>query len=134
MSPFRNTRGQRSRFRPSLEALEDRSVPAGAVTAVMNGGTLVITGDAANNAIEIQGNHRGTIDVFALDSDTVINKQPGMVTFVGFNGGITLNMGDGHDAVVISNVNAKGGLSADMGSGDDMLTVVLSTFNGDANI
>jgi cyclophilin family peptidyl-prolyl cis-trans isomerase len=134
MSPFRNKRGQRGRFRPALETLEDRSVPAGNVFAAINGGTLVLTGDGAGNAVKVQGNTRGTLDVIALDADTVINNQPGQVTFVGFSGHIIANMGDGHDALVIDRVGVHGGINIDMGNGDDMLALVLTTINGDANI
>ncbi len=130
MTPFRKTRGQRSRFRPTVEGLEDRTVPAGNVTALMSGGNLFIAGDADGNALKVQGNSRGTIDLISMDANTIINSQPGMVTFVGFSGGIYVTMGDGFDALQIDQATIRGNLSVDMGDGDDMLVLTTTTVAG----
>ena len=102
MSSFRKNRGQRNNFRPLIEALEDRTVPAGNVTASVIGGNLVIGGDAESNQITVKGDTRGTIDSESIGPGTTINNQSGVATFVGFNGSVVVRMGDGNDAASLN--------------------------------
>jgi cyclophilin family peptidyl-prolyl cis-trans isomerase len=133
MSLFRHSRGSRSRFRPSVESLEDRSVPAGNVTATLTGGgTLLITGDGAANSVRIQGNSSATLNISS--TDTTINNQTGSVTLGVFRGSIIIAMGDGNDSVVIDRVLTRGMLSIDMGAGDDSLAITTSAVRKDAII
>src|SRR5262245_10489452 len=114
-----------NRFLPNLEALADRIVPA--VSAIFQGGQLVVSGDELDNTITISRDAAGTILVnngqvpIAVGTPTVAN------TIV-----ILVNGGSGSDAVSLDETNGAlprarilGGSGNDTligGSGNDTLS------------
>jgi hypothetical protein len=115
-----------------VERLEDRQVLAGNVAVVVQGETLVITGDAADNAITLTYN--SLTQRFAVrgreagGSPTLVNGQDtappaNAPEFAGVRQ-INISMQGGHDSVEIGSPQAvdtvlSRWLSIDMGEGND---------------
>ncbi len=96
-------RNRPERPRPQVEVLEARDLPAGDVTAILFGGSLVVVGDHADNAVE----------VLIADGNLVVQGRAGTGTTV--NGGTR---------TVFEGVGAIGGsLVAFLGGGNDRLDV-----------
>jgi hypothetical protein len=134
----------RHSLRPSLESLEAREVPAtfagpkftlveaeqiaavpagGTVTATFAGGRLTITGDAADNTLLIGQMDDGRLVLSANGSGTVIrlNGGPadGTVTLPApVTGGVTVNLGDGADQLIVDTVTLPGSLAINGGNGE----------------
>ena len=60
-------------FHPTVERLEDRTVPAGNVAAAIIGGNLFVVGDAAANRVVIGQWGAHQIALASLDGTTTIN-------------------------------------------------------------
>ena len=106
-----------------VESLESRCTPAGQVAAVLSGTTLVITGDALDNAIQVEDGSGGVL-VSGLWG-TLINGSPS-VTFSDV-GSLRIQMNQGNDVVYLGGLTygltIAGSLTVDLGAGDDQLTI-----------
>ena len=122
----------RRQKRLNLEALEERCVPAGNVTATLHdSAVLSIVGDCAGNSIRVEVGQSGDtvspkyVRIDALD-DTLVNGQTSALFEV--PGGLTLKMDlrDGADSVDAAILLTTGGLNfldIDTGHGDDVVDV-----------
>jgi len=117
-----------------VETLESRCTPAGHVAAVLSGSTLVITGDAKDNAIQVEDSTGGVL-VSGL-SGTLINGLAS-VTFSGVSS-LRIQMNQGNDVVYLGvdpgSLNLSGSLSVDLGAGDDQLTFINTYVGGSTSI
>lgn len=110
------------RFYPSLDRLEDRTVPAGNVSVSFNEGLLRILGDAEDNQISILGDGNGNVTVTGL-GDTTLNGGTNDLNFSGVKKSLEVWMRGGNDSVTISNLDLKRTAFIHMGDGDDLLNV-----------
>lgn len=117
------------RYRPTpfgrlLEQLEDRTVPAGNVTAVLSGHTLTLIGDAAGNIVRVLP--AGSAGVVAVvGSGTTVNFAT-QRSFAGVET-IQADMRDGSDLLVVQGVSLAGStcqVILDGGAGDDLVSVI----------
>lgn len=120
----------RHSLRPSLESLETRDVPAafagvagGTVAATFAGGRLAVTGDAADNVLFLAQLDDGRLLLSANGSGTRIrlNGGPagGAVTLPApVTAGITVNLGDGADQLIVDGVALPGSLTINGGNGE----------------
>jgi hypothetical protein len=122
------TGGRRQRL--FLEALEERIAPAGNVVVVVSGGNLTITGDDANNEIEIDadGLADGQVRISSGADTTTINEGTGPVIVGGVTGNAKIRLGDGLDEVYISEIAFDKSVSIDLGTGDGRAVVGKGTF------
>lgn len=115
------------RCAPRLLELEDRSVPAGNVTAsVINlygSPTLQVFGDDAANNIVLQGNGEGVIEVRGVN--TTVNGGNKAVTFSNLQR-LIVDVADGNDTVR-SHGLAVGEIIVRAGAGDDTVQLVGTT-------
>ena len=110
------------RIRPTIEALEDRTVPAGNVQVFVNGGVLFLVGDGEANRVSIAKTGERSAYVRPLDSDTTLNGQAVRELWVGdITRGYDVKLHGGDDVIVITNVLAKAGLRVEGGDGDDQI-------------
>lgn len=113
-----------SRRKLGFEFLERREVLSGNVTATIQDGNLVITGDAANNNIVISGGAVGEVVVAGgsdagVGTETMVNSGLTAVALTGFTGDILIDMRGGNDRVLITSIAAPGVISATLGTGND---------------
>lgn len=114
-------------YKPTLETLEDRTVPSGNVRAsLLPGGTLSVTGDRADNEIQITSLASGSVTLTG-DSGTLIDGAPSR-TITGVTKGMRFLMGRGDDklyfgapAGALNTIN--GDLRLDMGQGTNEVYV-----------
>lgn len=119
------------RFVPVVEGLEDRTVPAGGVSAMVFDGVLYIAGDDAANAVSVTGVGGNTVRVTSLDGTTVINGQTtGSVLIGGVKKGYHAVMGAGDDVLIYDRTTGKGGVNVDMGAGNDVAMLTLAGHRG----
>jgi hypothetical protein len=117
-----------------VETLESRCTPAGHVAAVLSGSTLVITGDAEDNGIQVKDSSTGDVLVSGL-SDTLINGEDWQ-TFSGVSS-LRIQMNQGNDVVYLGGIDGltlSGSLSVDLGAGDDQLTFINTYVGGSTSI
>jgi hypothetical protein len=113
-------RQPRQRVVLGAEALEDRTLPAGNVTAYVSGGILFVQGDNANNQIWLSALSEDTVAVTALQ-DTRVNGTWLPLTFSGVSLGWVINLGQGNDQVYISRTKGNIGVFINTGAGDDQV-------------
>lgn len=108
-------------FRPQLLPLEDRTTPAGDVTARVVNGTLFIDGDARANAVTVAGTGWRSVAVRPGDADTTINGQaPGKGVLLGdITRGIVIRTNDGEDTVRLEKIHSKKYIGVFTGGGED---------------
>jgi hypothetical protein len=138
---------RRASFRPGLETLEDRCVPACLISE--NAGTLLILGDNNTNHIDIEdagGSGAGNV-VVACDGQVIKNASVitgirvrarggnDIVTYTqtkslssGQNRHVVIDMGSDHDAVTVAlnnglSANARLNLAVRGGSGQSQINV-----------
>ncbi len=120
-------------FSPCLEALEPRLAPAGIVALTLKGGALTITGDAADNHVDIRDAGDGTLRIFDdYDSTTLFSLNGGQATsghFLAVTGGITVNLQGGHDRLTLSAVTIKGPVTVKDTGGNDTFEFASVIFN-----
>ena len=126
-----NKRLQIHQAAESIQILEDRTILTGNVVASLSGPNLFVTGDAAENQLEVtvvnnqvvlrgltNTNINGSTSLFVIAANT--DTAPG---------NITIQTGAGNDTVVFSrNVKVAGNAFVDGGAGDDALSVTGATF------
>src|SRR5438477_4313416 len=112
MQPLRNhPRNRPWTFRPELEALEGRDCPSAIVTAIPH--TLLIVGDAGDNAVQITDQGNGTVTA-SVDSGPAVTRS-------GINAILVLTRG-GNDTVqynLTGPIVTPRALAIDLGSGAD---------------
>jgi hypothetical protein len=121
-----NSSHPRRRF--ALESLEPRLALAGNVTAQVSGGTLFLTGDAANNSIEfsqpaaVSGRYviTGTPDI--TGAPTTVNGQPAVVV-TGVSNSVIAHLREGDDSITIVNGTVNRDLVITTEGGNDDVIV-----------
>ena len=123
------------RFRPTLNALEDRAVPA--VIAVFNTDTLTVTGDNAANEIRIDADDAGRVRVFEGSSEVSIRSVLGTPTRASLKS-IFVDARGGNDSITLerslNTLDANGKLAfaptATLlgGHGNDTITPLIGGF------
>ncbi|HQR06989.1 MAG TPA: Ig-like domain-containing protein [Gemmatales bacterium] len=124
---------KRRRFVPSFDRLEERTVPAGNVTAKVAFGVLTITGDESANSISLVGSAGGKVTISSGSDATTINGNSTPVTLKGFNT-VNINMNDGDDTVDISQFSVNRDINILLGAGNDALTMDRFTAGIDSGI
>lgn len=132
----RRGRLEESVFRDAgvLEMLEERIAPA--VLASVQGGTLKIVGDDANNEIALRGDETSS-GTFVLSSPSVeINGAMEEVVLTGVKN-ISIRMGNGYDTVIFdgeSPVVLDGWLKIDGGGNMNSITATNLSVGGDLKV
>jgi hypothetical protein len=110
--------------RPALECerLETRDVPAGNVTAILSGGTLVLAGDTAENQFGVQQNALGDIVVFGL-GETTVNGQASVFVGRGVLVALAADLGDGRDHFEVSGLFVSSDIVIHGGNGGDLIAL-----------
>lgn len=115
-----------------FEGLENRTLPAGNVTAAVVGGALQITGDVANNSITITKLDSDTFQI--AGAATRINGHLTPQRFDGVVGDISLDMRNGSDTVFMTGGTLPANLTALMGIGNDFLRLSAIRIRGDLGV
>jgi hypothetical protein len=109
---------EHGRFRPQVEALAERVLPAVTATFVAADGTLRVVGDALDNTVVVSRNAAGAISV----NGGAVPIQGGPAT-VANTRQIVINGGAGNDTLSLDETNgALPGAVLFGGPGDDVLT------------
>ena len=113
-----------SRRQLGFERLERREVLSGNVTATIQDGNLIITGDAANNNIVISGGAVGEVVVSGgtdagIGTETTVNGGVTVVALTGFTGDMLIDLRGGNDRVLVTSIAAPGAINATLGIGND---------------
>ncbi len=111
------------RFRPDLTPLEDRTTPAGNVTAQVVGGVLFVVGDDQANAIQIAKTGDRSVMIRSADGTTTVNGQLTPQPLGGITRGYDIKLGGGDDALDLIGVRARRGLRVEGGAGADVITL-----------
>jgi hypothetical protein len=116
-----------------FDSLEERVLMAGDVTAAIVGGTdLVITGDAAANAVRVSGTSTpGEYIVSRADAATTINAGTTPFTASGISN-LVIDLGDGDDRVNLVHMHVSGDVSINTGTdaGRDLVKVTFAQVDG----
>src|SRR5262245_11301303 len=123
MSKRPSPRRQPRRFVPRLGRLEDRTLPAGNVTAAVFEGILYVVGDDNSNQISIVGQGGSAVQIRSQDGTTNINGQTGPINFDKVVGGFHVLMNGGDDLLTLTDTFAGRNLNIDMGAGNDSLGI-----------
>jgi hypothetical protein len=106
-------------FRPHLETLDDRIVPAGNVAA-SGGEVLQLRGDGVSNQVRISQNAAGSILIEGLDGTTINGRAA-----VRFNGAglekVDIKLFGGHDTLIIRTLRATTDINIEMDQGNDVV-------------
>ncbi len=129
------------------EQLEERtllSAVGGDVAAATDaGGNLVVTGDAADNAIWIKqdaahGDHStGTVWLWGEDGTTINGQAYPMdapLGISGLQGNVSVSLGDGDDQLYVYGLQSDGGLAVDVGAGVNEVYVDRSSIGGSVEL
>jgi hypothetical protein len=120
--------------RLSAETLESRSLLAGDVTAVVDGGVLRITGDAASNGVRIRrdGDDLVVVGTLVAGAATTINGSASF-TAGGVSNGLVVRLEGGNDVLRLANDNGPlaidGTITVATGNGNDRVTGTLTNDN-----
>ena len=119
-----------------LESLESRQMLAGQVSVQVDGGNLILKGDADDNSILVSS-ALGTIRLDAYDGTELAGDASGTSydTLIPDNAlnDVTIKMKRGDDSIVFYGVNSfdiTGRLTIKMGAGDDDVSIVNITQAG----
>jgi len=120
-----------------VQGLEDRALLTGNVQASLSGSNLSVSGDAADNQLELTVINNQVI-LRGL-TDTTINGSADIFVVADATdtapGPVSIYMGAGNDSMVISrNVIVAGDVWLDGGDGNDALSVTGATFRRELNI
>ncbi len=100
----------RNALRLGVENLEDRRLLAGNITATFLGGSLVLRGDAADNAITVSQPAPNKVTLIGKTnsgSATTINGSAGPVVFTGILQSIDADLKAGNDQFLVGNNSAE---------------------------
>lgn len=105
-----------------LERLQNRDLLAGNVSAFVDRGTLIVTGDIGDNELRITQVAPNWVQLTTMSSPTTINNNLSTATFK-VTKGMIFNMGGGNDVLQFDGITMKqkNDLVVDMGVGDDNL-------------
>lgn len=123
----KNSRRMEARRRSSyrcLEALEQRTLLAGDVTATLVGQTAFVTGDSDANNILVSVVD-GNVVITGQSNTTINGSSEAFVLAEGstqFSGSIIARLGSGADSFELSEASVSGRLHVNGGAGDDVLT------------
>ncbi len=139
----------------AISTLEHRQLLSGGnVRAGLVGGTLTITGDNSANEVAVEQTTEG-LRVRTISGTKLNGTTNGILTFVNptqttidlkggndrltlgdyLGGGVSVQMGAGHDQVNLSGINTDGDLKIDLGAGNDGLAAHLGgVSHTDANV
>ncbi len=111
--------------RPNFEILEPRLLLDGNVMAAVVAGDLILTGDAADNAIRIDqtglaGDH---VCLSPADAGTSLNGQDDPMVLTGITGDVRIRLGDGNDWLEITDLTVAGRLIIEANRGEDELSL-----------
>jgi cyclophilin family peptidyl-prolyl cis-trans isomerase len=117
------------------EQLEQRTLLAGNLTAQLVGQTAFLSGDSANNSMEILVDN-GNVVLRGLDNTTINGATSELVITTGSSamGDLITSLGTGNDRLVVNGVTINGNVTVDGGAGDDQIGVINSTVNGRATL
>jgi hypothetical protein len=118
VSPSRQRGSKSPRIVLSPEQLEDRTNPAGNVTAIMDGGVLHIWGDGQDNRIWVASGGDDTAVIVTLDG-TTLNGARVPLWFDGVKFAYDIQLHDGNDFLYVSGLTGTAGLFVQMGDGND---------------
>ena len=114
-----------------IQTLETRALLAGNVLASLSGPHLSVTGDAADNSVEVTVVNNQVV-LRGLSNTTINGTTALFVIATGADtapGNITIQTGAGNDTVIFSrNVKVSGSTFLDGGVGNDALSVTGATF------
>jgi hypothetical protein len=113
----------RCRHGLSVQQLDDRVVPAGNVAVLVSEGVLYFQGDDASNAVWVQATGQNQVTILPTDGTTTINGQSTPVTISGVTRGLYAKMGGGDDSLNIDGVSWDVALFVDMGDGNNALAL-----------
>jgi hypothetical protein len=117
MNSHRCRHAQSPRFKPRLQALEDRTSPAVAIFTF--GGTMFVLGDGSANTVTLDDKGDGTITATITSSTNTATRTADVVAVVVLTGG-------GADTVnykLANPLTAGRALLVDLGSGNDTATI-----------
>ncbi|MDZ4288310.1 MAG: hypothetical protein U0984_10140 [Prosthecobacter sp.] len=110
-----------------MELLEKRLAPAGIVTAILSGGVLKVTGDGLDNAVSLQEIAPSIFRLIGTE-DTLIrlNGAAGVASVDVENviKGLTIDLKEGSDSLVLKDIFFDGNVTAQLGGGDNMVTLL----------
>lgn len=109
---------RRNTFSPRLETLDGRVVPAGLVTAELSGGDLFITGDSLGNEVRVAQAANGTVTVTGQNG-TLINGLTSVTFANAVLNKIEANMEAGNDVLTIARATVAGDILVQMDDGND---------------
>lgn len=113
--------------RLAAETLENRALLAGNITAVVDGGVLRLTGDAASNGVRIRqsGDNLEVVGTLLAGTATTINGDASF-TASGVTNGLIATMGNGNDSIRLANdsgpLTIAGTLVVSTGNGNDRVS------------
>jgi FKBP-type peptidyl-prolyl cis-trans isomerase FkpA len=122
------------RFLPVLITLEDRTTPAGNVTADVFEGVLYVRGDAQDNAIQIARTGDRSVMIRTTDGSTTVNGSADPQGFGDIFGSYDIRLGEGNNTLDLIGVRANRGLRIVTGSGVDAITLFQVRTDRDAVI
>jgi len=126
--------------RCTFEALENRRMFAGLVTARVSGGTLEVKGDFFSNAITITpGALPFEIKVTGINDlnglPTSVNGVPnGAITFKNVIHGMKVNLGDGNNVLNVNGVTINGKVDLKTGKGVDAIAMATNQLKSDLTV
>ncbi|GBD35590.1 hypothetical protein HRbin36_00703 [bacterium HR36] len=115
-----------------VEPLEPRCTPAGDVSVVLSGNTLVLNGDAQDNDVLVQYVEVGQMVFYQVvpgQNGTTLNGDSSPLLFDAESvDNLDIRLNQGNDSLEISRLGTasfflSGNLLVDLGSGDDALTL-----------
>lgn len=96
-------RQQLNRWRYPLQRLEDRTVPAGNITATLAGTTLTLIGDDLSSTVQVLPG-TATNEVVVQGSGTTVNGSSAPQVFTGVEN-LVAHLLDGNDWLTVQNVS-----------------------------
>lgn len=123
-------RANRRGFVP--EVLEERTMLAGDVAAIVADGVLEVEGDQASNQLWMQGQGDGVVavwgDATTVNGNTYDRSNPLVLT--GVTGDVNVAMGAGHDMVFAYDIDAPADFNIDAGRGRNEVYVDRGSVSG----
>jgi len=131
-SSRRPRRARVHRLPQAVQVFEDRTLPAGNVVAVLTGGHLILTGDAADNQVQLSV-VSGNLVVQGTSGTTVNGATTAFTVSTGNNRiarDLRVSLGDGNDTFTATGVLILDNVLIDGGSGNDAINLT-SLYSGD---